>query len=99
VKTGKGKKRRLGETVAPEKEVEELKRQLQPQRAHTHDETGDAHELLVEVDNWDLIVHRSRIQLLWRKSLGTRLSRTNQTFWTEDQFVVTTSSRRLPKLW
>ena len=25
---------------------------------HTHDDAGDAHEVLAEVDNWDLSVHR-----------------------------------------
>ncbi len=37
---------------------------------------------------------RTRIQLLWSwiKSHGGRLSSTNQTFWTEDQFHVTLSS-------
>ena len=40
-----------------EKAVEELKRQLQPKRTHTHDDAGDGHEMLAEVDNWDLIVH------------------------------------------
>jgi hypothetical protein len=33
--------------------VEELKRQLQPKWART-DDAGDAHEMLAEVDNWDL---------------------------------------------
>ena len=36
--------------------VEELKRQLQPMRARTHD-AGDDHEMITEVDNWDLNVH------------------------------------------
>ena len=39
-----------------EKSMEELKRQMQPKRARTHDNAG---EILAEVDNnWDLIVHR-----------------------------------------
>jgi hypothetical protein len=37
-----------------EKAVEELKRQLHPKRVHTHDDAGDAHEMLAEVDKWDL---------------------------------------------
>jgi len=41
-----------------EKAVEELKRQLQPKRAHTDDDAGDAHEVLAEVENWDLRDHR-----------------------------------------
>ncbi len=46
------------ERDAPETAVEELKRQLQPKRAHTDDDAGDAHEMLVNVDNWDLRDHR-----------------------------------------
>ncbi len=34
--------------------MEELKRQLQPKRAHIHD---DDHEMLAYVDYWDLSVH------------------------------------------
>jgi hypothetical protein len=41
-----------------EKTVEELKRQLQPKRTRTDDDAGDAHDLLAEVDNWDLRDHR-----------------------------------------
>ncbi len=40
---------------AAEKAVEELKRQLQPKRARTDD---DVHEMLAEVDDWDLRDHR-----------------------------------------
>jgi hypothetical protein len=40
-----------------EKEDEELKRQLQSKRAHTHDDAGDAHEMLGEFDHGDLSVH------------------------------------------
>jgi hypothetical protein len=42
------------ERHAAETAVEELKRQLQPKRARTDDDAGDAHEMLVNVDNWDL---------------------------------------------
>jgi hypothetical protein len=45
------------ERDAAEKAVEELKRQLHPKRTHAHDDVGDAHELLAEVDNWDLRDH------------------------------------------
>jgi hypothetical protein len=44
-----------------EQAVEELKRQMQPKRTHTHDDGGDAHEVLTEVDNWDLSVHRREV--------------------------------------
>ena len=48
------------EKDAAEKAVEELKRQLQPKRSHTHD-AGDAHEMIAEVDNWDLSVHHREV--------------------------------------
>ena len=44
--------------LASEKAVEELKRQLQPKGARTCDDAGDAHEMIAEVDIWDLSVHR-----------------------------------------
>ena len=36
-------------------QIEQIEEQLHPKRARTHD---DAHEMLAEVDNWDLRVHR-----------------------------------------
>ena len=48
---------RKGKDTA-EKSVDEQTRQLQPKRSHTHDDAGDAHEMIAEVDNWDLNVHR-----------------------------------------
>jgi hypothetical protein len=33
--------------------VEELKRQMQPKRARTDDDAGDAHDLIAEFDNCD----------------------------------------------
>ena len=47
--------------LASEKAVEELKRQLQPKGARTCDDAGDAHEMIAEVDNWDLSVHRREV--------------------------------------
>ncbi len=38
--------------------MEELKRQLQPKRVRTDDDAADAHEMLAEVDDWDLRDHR-----------------------------------------
>jgi hypothetical protein len=49
------------EKDAAEEAVEELKRQLQSKRPHTHDDAGDAHEVLAEVDNWDLILMGSNL--------------------------------------
>jgi hypothetical protein len=43
-----------------EQAVTELKRQLQPKRARSHDHAGDAHEIPGEVDNWDLRDHRQQ---------------------------------------
>ncbi len=48
------------ERDAAGKAVEEMKRQLQPKRARTDDDAGDAHERLAEVDNWDLRDHRQQ---------------------------------------
>ncbi len=44
------------EKDAPEKAVEELKRQLQPKRTCTDDDTVDVHDLLAEFDICDLSV-------------------------------------------
>ncbi len=63
------------EKDAAEQAVEELKRQLQPKRARTHDDTGDTHEVIAEVDNWDLIVHRreaTRVQNRRNVQVGSR---------------------------
>ena len=63
------------ERDAAEKEVEELKRQLQPKRPHTDDDAGDAHEMLVNVDNWDLRDHRqqaTRVQNRRNVQVGSR---------------------------
>ena len=67
------------ERDAAEKAVEDLKRQLQPKRARTDDDAGDAHEKLAEVDNWDLRDHRqqaTRVQNLMVQGC----TRTKQTF-------------------
>jgi hypothetical protein len=58
-----------------EQTLEELKRHLQPKRVHTHDDAGDAHEVLTEVDNWDLSVHRreaTRVQNRRDTQVGSR---------------------------
>ncbi len=50
-----------------EKTVEELKRQLQPNRALTDDDGGDAHDVLAEFDNCDLSVHRREGTLVQKR--------------------------------
>ena len=78
------------ERDAAEKAVEELKRHLQPKRLRTDDDTGDDHEVLSEVENWDLRDHRqqaTRVQNLMVQGC----TRTKQTFWTEVEFTVTSS--------
>ncbi len=58
-----------------EKAVEELKRQLQPKRPRTDDDAGDAHEVLAEVENWDLRDHHqqaTRVQNRRNVQLGSR---------------------------
>jgi hypothetical protein len=55
--------------------VEELKRQLQPKRTRTDDDAGDAPEMLVNVDNWDLRDHRqqaTRVQNRLNVKVGSR---------------------------
>ena len=39
-------------------QIEQIEQWLHPKRARSHDDAGDAHEMLAEVDNWDLRVHR-----------------------------------------
>ncbi len=39
-------------------QIEQIEEQLHPKRAHTHIASGDAHEILAEVENWDLRDHR-----------------------------------------
>ena len=63
------------ERDTPEKAVEELKRQLQPKRARTDDDAGDDHEMLAEVDNWDLRDHHregTRVQNRRNVQVGSR---------------------------
>jgi hypothetical protein len=68
------------ERDATEKAVEELKRQMQPKRPRTDDDTGDAHEVLAEVENWDLRDHRqqaTRVQNRRNVQLGYRQNQAN----------------------
>jgi hypothetical protein len=63
------------EKDAAEKEVEELKRQLHPNSAHTDDDAGDAHDLLAKFDNCDLSDHRregTRVQNRRNVQVGSR---------------------------
>jgi hypothetical protein len=65
------------EKDAAEKAVEELKRQLQPKRAHSDADAGDTHEILAEVDNWDLRDHRrqgTRVQNRRNVQVGSRIN-------------------------
>jgi hypothetical protein len=55
--------------------VEELRRQIQPKRTHTDDDAGDGHEVLAEVESWDLRDHRqqaTRVQNRRNEQLGSR---------------------------
>jgi hypothetical protein len=40
------------------RQIQQIEEQLQPKREHTDDDAGDAHEMLADVDNWDLRDHR-----------------------------------------
>ncbi len=40
-------------------QIEQIEQRLHPKRARSHEDgDGDAHEMLPEVDDWDLRVHR-----------------------------------------
>jgi hypothetical protein len=56
-------------------QIQQIEEQLQPKRARTDDDAGDAHEILVEVDNWDLRDHRqqaTRVQNRRDVQVGSR---------------------------
>ena len=56
-------------------EIEQIEEQLHPKRARTHDAAGDAHEVIGEVENWDLRDHRqqeTRVQNRRNVQLGSR---------------------------
>ena len=56
-------------------QIEQIEEQLHPKRARTHDAAGDAHEMLAEVENWDLRDHRqqaTRVQNRRNVQLGSR---------------------------
>jgi hypothetical protein len=60
-------------TYSSKKAVKELKRQIQPKRTHTHHDFGDAHEMLVEVDDSDLSVHhREATRVQTRRNVQVR---------------------------
>ena len=70
------------DTLEVEKERDELHNQIEqigehlhPKRTHTHDDGGDAHEMLTEVDNWDLRVHRRETTCVQNRRNGSRVSR------------------------
>jgi hypothetical protein len=55
-------------------QIEQIEEQLHPKRAHTHDAAGDAHEMIAEVENWDLRDHRqqaTRVQNRRNVQLGS----------------------------
>ena len=58
-------------------QIEHIEEQLHPKRARTHDDAGDAHEMLAEVENWDLRDHRqqtTRVQNHRNVQVGSRIS-------------------------
>ena len=80
------------ERDADEKAVEELKRQLQPKRARTDDDDGDAHEMLAEVENWDLRDHRQqemRVQNRRNVQVGSRNNQSKTHTGTDDSLHYT----------
>ena len=58
-------------------QIHQIEEQLQPKRARTDDDAGDAHEKLAEVDNWDLRDHRqqaTRVQTRRNVQVGSRMN-------------------------
>ncbi len=58
-------------------QIEEIEEQLQPKRARSDVDTGDAHEILAEVDNWDLRDHHregTRVQNRRNVQVGSRIN-------------------------
>ena len=56
-------------------QIEQIEQRLHPKRARSHDDAGDAHEMLAEVENWDLRDHRqqaTRVQNRRNVQLGSR---------------------------
>ncbi len=56
-------------------QIEHIEEQLHPKRTRTHDDVGDTHEMLAEVENWDLRDHRqqaTRVQNRHNVQLGSR---------------------------
>ena len=56
-------------------QIEQIEEQMYPKRAHTHDAAGDAHEMLAEVENWNLRDHRqqaTRVQNRRNVQVGSR---------------------------
>jgi hypothetical protein len=56
-------------------QIEEIEEQLQPKRARSDADAGDAHEILAEVENWDLRDHRregTRVQNRHNVQVGSR---------------------------
>jgi len=56
-------------------QIEEIEEQLQPKKARSDADAGDAHDLLAEFDNWDLRDHRregTRVQNRRNVQVGSR---------------------------
>jgi hypothetical protein len=56
-------------------QIEEIEEHLQPKRARSDADSGDAHEICTEVDNWDLRDHRregTRVQNRRNVQVGSR---------------------------
>ncbi len=61
-------------------QIEEIEEQLQPKRARSDADAGDAHEIHAEVDNWDLRDHRregTRVQNRRNVQVGSRDNQEN----------------------
>jgi hypothetical protein len=59
-------------------QIEQIEEHLHPKRAHTHDAADDAHEMLAEVENWDLRDHRQHATRVQNRRIVQLGSRQNQ---------------------
>ena len=62
-------------------QIEQIEQRLHPKRAHSHDDAGDAHEMIAEVDNWDLRDHRQQgthVQTRRNVQVGSRKNQEHQ---------------------
>ncbi len=71
-------------------QIQQIEEQLQPKRARTDDDAGDAHEMLAEVDNWDLRDNRQQathMQTRHNVQVGSLTENQSKTHTDKDGFL------------